>query len=235
MVLSDSAFSLELCSVSKSFRDQEILVGATASFKSGQIYWIQGSNGSGKTTMLNIMSGFLRPDSGRVLLAGVDFSGRTADAIARLGVGRLFQEPRLFNSMTVRENFLVALRYKPLRDLLGSDKRKENPAHELADAIEILRSFDYAFSLEESVQALSYGWRKVVAVVQLLLRQPRVILLDEPSRGLDENTNATLLHLVAEFAGQGKLLVVVEHSLPPSDLVDTHILTLERGRLTVQA
>ncbi len=198
---------------------QRVLERIDLSIKPGKLVLIVGDNGSGKTTLLNVLSGFLKPDEGRVTYHLNDVllgSNLTPEGVARLGIGRLWQDVRLFRNMSVMDNVLVATRdqlgINPLAAFLAwpAVRRQERAARESAAKwLRVVGMEDRGLSTAER---LSFGQMKRVALARLLQHGSRMLILDEPFAGLDETSRqallVTLLHLKHE---EGCSLLIVEH------------------------
>jgi ABC-type branched-subunit amino acid transport system ATPase component len=189
-----------------------------ATFEHGTVTVVLiGPNGAGKTTLFHLMSGFLVPDSGEVLLDGNRINGLAAWKIARMGVGRLFQDIRVFRRLTALENILVAFQNQAGETfwkaviarpaiLAQEDKFKEEAKRLLA--------FVGLKGMETTpAGALSYGQQKLLALARLLAQGAKVLLLDEPTAGVDPAMVRPLLQLLQNLARQGKTIIVIEHNI----------------------
>jgi branched-chain amino acid transport system ATP-binding protein len=200
----------------------------------GEVVGIIGPNGAGKTTLFDLISGYARPDSGEVRLDDADITKLSPDARARLGLGRAFQNARLFPPLTVRENIAVALERRASRSpLLGAlwtpgVRKSERKLYTRVDGfIELLGLEAYA---DKFVRELSTGTRRAVEVACQMAAEPKVLLLDEPSSGLaqaeTEALGPALLRIVKE-TGCGML--VIEHDLPLITGISDRLVALELG------
>ena len=203
----------------------------------GEILGIIGPNGAGKTTLFDLISGFTSADTGRVIVAGKDISGLAPDSRARRGLGRSFQDARLFPALTVEETLAVAherwidvkdplnamLRLPPQQDSEREVKRKVN---ELIDLMGI-ESFRSKF-----VRELSTGSRRVVDLACVLAHRPTVVLLDEPSSGIAQREAEALGPLMKRIRDAlGASLVVIEHDMPLVTSVADRLIALDQGHV----
>lgn len=190
---------LRLDSIEKRFGGLVALKDVSLQITEGEIVGLIGPNGSGKTTLLNIASGVLRPTSGRVLIDGTNATGRSPHRIAALGVGRTFQQVRLFRDMTVLEN--VAL---------GAVARHRSPEIALP-LLERLRSQS---SSDRLAVTLAYGEQRRVEIARALAGQPRFLLLDEPAAGMNEAESDDLLETILRIREhEGCAVLIVDHDL----------------------
>lgn len=203
----------------------------------GEIVGLIGPNGAGKTTLLDLISGFTPAGGGAVVLGGRDVTGLSADARARQGLGRSFQDARLFPSLTVEETIKVALeRWVGVRDpfnavlRLPAQQDAEVAAQWYADRlIDLLgiESFRTKFVAE-----LSTGSRRVVDLACVLAHRPSVVLLDEPSSGIAQRETEALGPLLLRIRDQlGASLVVIEHDMPLITSVSDRLVALDQGRV----
>ncbi len=212
---------LEVLDLRKRFGTVEVICGFTARVERSSIVALVGGNGAGKSTIINLISGFLKADAGTVKLMGRDITGLTPRRISQCGVGRTFQEVRIFSQLTVLENVLVAVQDRPfkLRRTSGDIDR----AREALDLVG-LSSRHYVRAEE-----LSYAEQKFLSIARAMARRPLLLLMDEPASGLDMRSYQQLQTLIEEVRQQGSTIVVVEHNLEFVRNVASEILFLEYG------
>jgi branched-chain amino acid transport system ATP-binding protein len=222
--------------LSISYGGLQVLDDVSVHVGAGEVVGIIGPNGAGKTTLFDLLSGYARPDRGTVRLDDTDITRLSPDARARLGLGRAFQNARLFPPLTVRENIAVALERRASRSpLLGalwapSVRKSERKLYTRVDGfIELLGLEAYA---DKFVRELSTGTRRAVEVACQMAAEPKVLLLDEPSSGLaqaeTEALGPALLRIVRE-TGCGML--VIEHDLPLITGISDRLVAMELGRV----
>lgn len=200
---------LDIRDVHKSFDSLQALKGCSFAVGRGEILGVIGPNGSGKTTLFNIVAGFLRPDAGSLLFRGENIAGLPPYQIARRGIGRTFQITRIFPKMTLVENLLVAARI--------ADPR--------ARADEYLDLIGMSHLRDDYASDLSFGQQKLLALMQVLMLDPALILLDEPAAGINPTLLKRLLELVHRLNEAGKTFMIIEHNM---DVVMQHC-----GRIVV--
>lgn len=194
----------------------------------GTICGLVGPNGAGKTTLINVVSGFDRGTSGEVLLDDRRITGWTPWNLARLGLVRTFQHAHAFATMTVREALVVAGQTPEGR--FGSPRarwRRARSARILAD--EMLTRFDLGRWTGTLCAELPYGTRKRLGIGLALMRQPRVLLLDEPAAGLNSAETGALQSSLLDLRSTGITIVVVEHSMPLIRQVCDTVVVLDHG------
>ncbi len=196
--------------IRKSFGGVQALSGCSLAVEEGTITGLIGPNGSGKTTLFNMIDGTTRPDGGTI-----EFDGRRIDRLhpwerAHLGLGRTFQITRLFREMTVLENVVAPLRKFSWGQLAagavsGAEARR---AEELLDFVGMRRFRD------QKAAALSYGQQKLVELAQVLMLDPRLILLDEPAGGINPTLVEQMAETIRELNRSGRTFLIVEHNMP---------------------
>jgi branched-chain amino acid transport system ATP-binding protein len=231
---------LEARDIRKRFGGVAALDGVSLGVREGEILGIMGPNGSGKTTLFNILTGLLRPDGGEVLMDGRKVSGLPPHRIARMGIARTFQNLRLFGAMTTTENVLCGAHRRedisPLRALLPSRARAAAAAAERRRAEDLLREVGLGERIGVYASALSYGQTKRLELARALNTEPRVLLLDEPTAGMNDAQAAVLLGLVRRLhRSRGLTLVVIEHNVPALMWLAQRIVVLDSGRVLVDA
>ena len=170
-----------------------------------------GSNGAGKTTFVNMITGYMKPDAGHILLGGRDITRLTPRAITRLGVARSFQIPQLCAELTVLENMLVAT---ACGENTLSFWRQARRADAVARARALLDRFSLAGHSERRVAELPGGVRKLLDIAMALTGSPRLLLLDEPTSGVSAEEKFPLMDLVMRALGSENMTVLfVEHDM----------------------
>jgi branched-chain amino acid transport system ATP-binding protein len=189
----------------------------------GRVTGLIGPNGAGKSTLFNIISGLLRPTSGVVRLGDRDISRLRPHRRARLGIARTFQRLEVFNSLTVRENVLVA---SEMRRRWWPERYKPS---DVAD--EVLERVGITALADRSAGSLPTGSARLVEVARALACAPGFLLLDEPSSGLDDDETDALGELLVRLAAEGTGVLLVEHDIPMVMGTCTEINVLDFGQL----
>jgi branched-chain amino acid transport system permease protein len=201
---------LEVRDLDKRFGGLRAVDGCSFEVPEGSITALIGPNGSGKTTVFNLIGGTMRPDAGEVWFDGERIDGLRSWRRAYRGIGRTFQITRLFREMTVLENVVAPLRefrFGQLNAGAVSGPEAER-AEELLDFVGMR-----AFSGQQAA-ALSYGQQKLVELAQILMLDPRLIMLDEPAGGINPTLIERMGDMIRELNAQGKTFLIVEHNMP---------------------
>ena len=225
---------LRVQGATKRFAGIMALDDVSISIDEGERVGLIGPNGAGKTTFFNCMLGVLPIDTGSVELAGVDVTGLPVHQRARLGFGRTFQRIELFPDSTVRDHLLVAERVRRgdgrlWRDLLGLGRPRKEELEQCDEVLQLLRLDHLA---DQPIERLSLGQCRLVEVGRALMTQPKVLLLDEPSSGLDRAESTSLAETLQEVqAEQGFSILLVEHDVELVSSFTTRCYVLDFGRM----
>ena len=214
---------LEVEGVRVRFGGITALDGVSLSTRPSEVVGLIGPNGAGKTTLFNVVCGLQRHEAGTVRLAGRDLAGSGPHLRARLGLGRTFQRLEVFGSMTVYENVLVAAEIRRRWSKDRSDPRR------IAD--DLLEQVRLAPVSGRRVEELPTGTARLVEVARALAARPSVLLLDEPSSGLDEQETDELSRLLRQIAATGVGILLVEHDVELVMSLCARIFVLDFGQV----
>jgi branched-chain amino acid transport system ATP-binding protein len=201
--------------------------------KEGQILGIIGPNGSGKTTFFNILTGIYCPTGGKFTFQGQDITGWASYKIVQVGIARTFQNIRLFGNMSLLENILVGEHTKLKATLGGAllrtpgQKRDEARARERAR--ELLDFVGLGDKSEEYAANLAYGEQRRLEVARAMATEPKLLLLDEPTAGMNPSEAETVMDLIHEIRGLGVTIVLIEHNMQVMMGTAEWIMALDAG------
>jgi branched-chain amino acid transport system ATP-binding protein len=197
---------------------------ASIEVHAGRVTGLIGPNGAGKTTCFNVITGLQEPTSGKVLLEGVDITGKSPSKRARLGIARTFQKLEVFGSLSARENIMVAAEQRKAWDKSGFDPKKVTD--------EILEKVGIADVSEFMVGTLPTGTARLVELARALATNPRLLLLDEASSGLTEEETEEMAALLRRLvADDGLGILLVEHDMSFVMGICEYIYVLDFGRV----
>ncbi len=211
---------LEVRDLSKRFGGLQALAGVTLDVGEGEVVGLIGPNGAGKTTFFAVVSGFLRPDRGRVTFAGRDVLGLPPHAISRLGLARTFQLAQPFPELTVAENVMI-----------GAFAREPAPRRARRPALDVLALTGLGALAERPARALSVGLRKRLELARALATGPRLLLLDAVMAGLDPAEVEETVEVIRGVAATGVTLLVIEHVMAAVMQLCGRIAVLHHGEL----
>jgi len=227
--------TLECRGISVNFGGVQALTDVSIEVRAGRITALIGPNGAGKSTMLAVASGLLRPSAGRVLLDGTDLTGQPPQAFARKGMARTFQSPQLVKDLTVRQHVVLAHRSAGHRsrfwlDVLGLSQTDRAAELRLVD--DLLDDLGLGAVADATPDALPMGTRRLVEVAQCLAKEPRILLLDEPSAGLNAAETGVFAQLVLRLCHERSIAVLlVEHDLELVLNISDEVYVLDFGKL----
>jgi neutral amino acid transport system ATP-binding protein len=225
---------LRVHDVVRAFDGVRAVDGASLDVEPGSITGLIGPNGAGKSTLFHCISGFLRPESGGVLLDGKRIDRRAPHRIARAGLIRTFQTPRALTRMTVLENVMLAAPHHVGERLGGSlalraRRREREVTVRAAELLELVRLDGHSDALAGT---LSGGQRKLLELVRALMAEPRILLLDEPMAGVSPTLRVELLeHILALRERDGITLLIVEHDLDFVMRASDRVIVMNNGRV----
>ncbi|MER3452574.1 MAG: hypothetical protein C4344_02515, partial [Acidimicrobiia bacterium] len=231
---------LEVRGLTKRFGGIRAVDDVSFDLRQGEILGLIGPNGAGKTTIFDMISGHLAADGGSVVLDGVDITGMGPDRRAALGLGRSFQDARIFPSLTVAENIAIGLeRHIEVRDHLSSlldlpavQESEEDVAWTVDDLIELMNLGAFR---NKFVAELSTGSRRIVDLAMAIAHDPKVLLLDEPSSGIAQKETEALGPLLRRIQREtGCALLVIEHDMPLITSISDEIIALELGSVVTR-
>jgi branched-chain amino acid transport system ATP-binding protein len=206
--------------------------------ESGRLHAVIGPNGAGKSTLFHLISGRLRPDSGRVLFEGRRIDGLPPHERARLGIAIAFQSVRLFRGMTALENVMVGAHARTRHGFLEAalrlprHRREEVEIRQQAEAA--LERVGLGIRFEHPAESLALGQQRVVQIARALCGRPRLLLLDEPASGLRAGEREALVGLLRQLKEEGLSILLIEHDVPfVSRLADT-VTVMDGGRILAE-
>ena len=211
---------LSVAGVSKRFGGIIANRGISFDVAPGELVGIIGPNGAGKSTLFEIITGFYHPDEGEVRFDGARLTGLSPDVVCRRGVARTFQKLRPFQGLTVLENVMV-----------GALTRTKDVRHARERARELVRKVGLVEKADMYARTLSTGQRKRLELARALATDPRVLLLDEVTGGVDQRTIPELVRLVRDLHAGGLTLLVIEHNMRVITAVAQRIVALHLGEV----
>jgi branched-chain amino acid transport system ATP-binding protein len=238
---------LQVRGLQRHFEGVTAVAGIDLDVADGELVSIIGPNGAGKSTLFNLITGLDRPDAGTVHFAGADVTGARPEKLAALGLARTFQHGRVFANMSVLDNVLVGAHTRlarvrprtpligPILELLyaavrqGAVRAEEKALH--ADAEKILTLFgDRLLPRKENpAYSLSYANRRRVEIARALALRPRLLMMDEPTAGMNESETAEMQEIIAGLRSRGQTILLIEHKLEMVMRLSDRVLAMDDG------
>jgi len=225
----------EVVDLGISFGGVRAVDGVSFDVKRGEVYTIIGPNGAGKTTIFNLIGLLYPASSGKILFEGRDLTGTSTHGVAELGIARTFQNIELFEHATVLQNLLIG-RHRHRRTALWEEllflpsvRRAELAQREAVE--KVIDLLDLAHFRDSMVVGLPYGVRKVIELARALATEPKLLLLDEPSSGLNPEETDDMAYWIEDIRdGLGITVLMVEHDMNLVSRVSDRVLALNEGR-----
>jgi len=224
---------LELHKVSKHFSGLVAVDNFNMSIDAGELVGLIGPNGAGKSTIFNLITGVLPVTKGKIIFDGEDITDKRPHEVAELGVGRTFQLNPLFSDFTVLENVVASFHLRPkssvLSALLNTTTYRKHEASIKEQAMEILKLLGLDKVKDELGKHLPHGHRLVLGIARALAVKPKLLLLDEPTRGMSLEEIDLALGAIERVCQQGVTIVLVEHNMEVIDFCD-RVVVMSFGR-----
>ncbi len=234
----DGRALLELDSLTLAFGGLLAVSAVSFQVREGSIVGVIGPNGAGKTTVFNLITGNYRPNSGSITFAGQNITGWAPHKIVSLGIARTFQTIRLFQEMTVLENVLAGCHCRMKSGLLPSmfhtPKQRREEAKALERAMGELHFVGLAEQYDNYAKNLSYGNQRLLEIARALASNPRLIILDEPAGGMNDQETLELVKLVYEIRKRGISILLIEHDMNLVMQVCEKLVVLEYGAVIAE-
>jgi len=216
--MSTAAPILELAGVTKRFGGLTAVSDVSVTVPAGELLGIIGPNGAGKTTLFNVISGYYRPEAGRIVFAGRDVTGLAPHEICRLGLTRTFQLVKPFGNLSVIDNVMI-----------GALTRLPTVSSARLEAERVVEACGLASHAGSHARALPIGLRKRLEVARALATRPRLILLDEVMAGLNPTELGAMIELIRRLHGDGLTVIVIEHIMAAMMRLARRIVVLHHG------
>ena len=229
---------LELKGLRRSFYGLEVLRGVDFAVEAGGITGLIGPNGAGKTTLFNVVSGMVPPDAGSMLFNGQEIAGKAPDVVSRAGLVRTFQVARGFPKLSVFQHLMLYGRDQPGESLLtaifGSRAAREREAELAEKALETARFLRLDKLIDNPATALSGGQKKLLEIGRALMAEPRLVLLDEPTAGVNPTLQNEIGERLLELPKRGITVLLIEHDMGFIARLCQPVIVMAEGQVLTQ-
>ena len=229
---------LRLQEMTKVFGGLVAVNDLTFSVEAGSVVGLIGPNGAGKTTVFNCITGNYTPEKGRIFFDGEPIAGLRPHRVVELGIARTFQSIRLFGKLSVLENVLAGrhcrMRSCMLSSMLHLPWQRSEERAAVARSMEELRFVGLADNHAEAAGGLSYGNQRLLEVARALASDPRLLILDEPAGGMNEQETVALVDTIAAIRDRGITVLLIEHDMRLVMKICEKLVVLEHGTMIAQ-
>lgn len=223
---------LKLKKLTKSFGGLNVINDVTASFLENKITSLIGPNGAGKTTLFHTITGSIPLDGGRIFLGNKEITGMKSHNIAQEGIGRLFQDVRVFRKLSVENNILSAIHGKDDENLYKTFFGKKPAKEYLCRCEEMLEYVGLVDNIKKNADELSYGQQKLLAIGRLLAGNFKILLLDEPTAGISPSMINNILGLLEKIVNNsGKTIILIEHNMDVVREISDWVYFMDEGKI----
>jgi len=222
---------LQIKNLSKSFGGVKAVDNCGFEIKKGKITALIGPNGSGKTTIFNLVSGIMKSDSGRIIFNEKEITNKSPEDISNSGISRMFQQARLFNNLTVKENLILSIDNEDTKfwkNLLGKNKitkEKENLVKEMLKLVR-MEGFEH-----KTARNLSYGQKRLIEIIRTLLNPHTLLMLDEPVAGVTPALRKEIALVLLNLKKQGETILLIEHDMNFTLGIADEVIVMDEGKV----
>lgn len=225
---------LKIKNLTKNFGGIKAVDDCSFEIKKGEITALIGPNGSGKTTIFNLISGIIKPDQGGIFLNNQNIINYSVDQISNLGISRLFQQPRLFKNLTVKENLLLAIDnedvklWKNIFGLNKITKEKQGAVQKTLEDVGIPETKN------KIANELSFGQKRLTELARTILNPHHFLILDEPVGGVNPRIKKDIANFLLDLKKQKQTILLIEHDMPFTFNIADCIIVINAGRVIAQ-
>lgn len=222
---------LKIKNLKKYFGGVRAVDNCSFEVEKGKITALIGPNGSGKTTIFNLISGILKADSGEIFLNKQKITNENVEYISNLGISRLFQQTRLFNNLTVKENLLLALNIedtKFLKNLFGLNKIAKEKKEKIKEISKLVGIDGFQNKLTRN---LSYGQKRLVELARAILNSHKFLILDEPVAGVNPKLRENIAKVLLKLRKKGETIFLIEHDMNFTLKIADNVLVMDEGKI----
>jgi ABC-type branched-subunit amino acid transport system ATPase component len=224
---------LKIQNLKRYFGGVKAVDGTSFEVKENTITALIGPNGSGKTTVFNLISGILKEDGGRTWFNGTEITNKTIEQTSNIGISRLFQQSRLFGNLSVRENLLLALNNEDTKfwkNLFGNKITKEDEEK----VRKISEFMNITHFMNKPARDLSFGQKRLVEIARTILKPHKFLMLDEPVAGVTPSLRKEIAQLLLKLKKEGETILLIEHDMNFTLGVSDKVIVMDEGKVIAE-
>lgn len=225
---------LKIKNLKKHFGGVKAVDGCSFEVKPNTITALIGPNGSGKTTLFNLVNGILKKDSGNINFNRTNITKLRPDQIAKLGISRLFQQTRLFDNLTIKENLLLALDKEDTkfwRNFINKNKITKEKEIKIKEFLSLIEMEKFENKITKD---LSYGQKRLVELIRTILMSHSLLMLDEPVAGVNQKLRKKIANLLSKLKKEGETILLIEHDMDFALGISDHVIVMDEGKVIAE-
>jgi len=222
---------LKIKNLKKHFGGVKAVDGCSFEVEENTITVLIGPNGSGKTTVFNLISGILKEDFGKIIFNKIDITHFSPEAVSNIGISRLFQKTQLFNNLTIRENLLLALDNEDTKfwkNLVGKNKIIKEKLDKIKRMLELVKMEKFENKIARD---LSYGQKRLIELIRTILNPHKFLMLDEPVAGVNPKLRKKISEILLNLKKQGATILLIEHDMNFALNLADEVIVLHEGKV----
>jgi len=226
---------LKIQNLKKHFGGVKAVDNCSFEIKKGKITALIGPNGSGKSTVFNLVSGVLKADAGKIIFDKKEITNLSPEKISNFGISRIFQQSRLFNNLTIKENMNLALNNNDLKFWKSFFEKNEIKPKDEEKIKDILKLFKMDVHEGKYARSLSYGQKRLVEIARAIIKPHKLLMLDEPVAGVTPALRDELANILIKLKKQGETILVIEHDMHfVMEHIADEIIVMDEGKVIAQ-
>jgi ABC-type branched-subunit amino acid transport system ATPase component len=222
---------LKIKNLKKYFGGVRAVDNCSLEIKKGKIAALIGPNGSGKTTIFNLVSGIMKSDSGRIILNEKEITNKSPEDISNSGISRMFQHARLFNNLTVKENLLLSIDNEDTKfwkNLLGKNKITKEKENLIREMLKLVRMENFE---HKTARNLSYGQKRLIELIRTILNPHTLLMLDEPVAGVTPSLRKEIALILLNLKKKGETILLIEHDMNFTLGIADEVIVMDEGKV----
>lgn len=225
---------LKIKNLEKYFGGVRAVDGCSFKIEESSVTALIGPNGSGKSTMFNLISGILKADSGKIIFKKKDITNFKPEQVSNIGISRLFQQTKLFNNLTVKENLLLAFDNEDTKfwkNLFGKNKTTKGKRETIKEMLKLINMDKFE---NRRARNLSYGQKRLIEIVRTILNPHQLLMLDEPVAGVNPKLRKEISRLLLKLKKHGATILIIEHDMNFALKIADRVIVVDEGRVIAE-